>query len=138
MKKFNPGASIHGDYSYICDNCEIDDGRDTLRWEPLPGRKGHFCLCYDCLKKLVNEYTCSTNMEPVLQVTRIIIPEQLRNEIFERDNYKCTKCQSDKELQLDHIIPFSKGGKTEKSNLQTLCKTCNLKKGNSEEPYGLD
>ena len=30
----------------------------------------------------------------------------------------------------DHIIPYSKGGKTILKNAQALCAECNLKKGN--------
>lgn len=32
-------------------------------------------------------------------------------------------------LELDHIVPFIRGGKFEVSNLQTLCNTCNTRKG---------
>jgi hypothetical protein len=71
--------------------------------------------------------------KPEIIVTRQTIPESLRNEIFERDGYKCVICGSTHNLQIDHFYPFSKGGKTEKSNLQTLCKTCNVKKGNKVE-----
>lgn len=35
------------------------------------------------------------------------------------------------ELEMDHIIPWSRGGKTELSNAQLLCKTCNIKKSGS-------
>lgn len=42
---------------------------------------------------------------------------------------KCKKCGSESQLEIDHIIPVSKGGKTEVSNLQILCKQCNIKKG---------
>ena len=31
-------------------------------------------------------------------------------------------------LEIDHIIPVSKGGLTEESNLQTLCWKCNRSK----------
>jgi 5-methylcytosine-specific restriction endonuclease McrA len=34
-------------------------------------------------------------------------------------------------LEADHIIPLSRGGETELSNLQTLCKVCNRRKGTS-------
>ena len=34
-------------------------------------------------------------------------------------------------IQVDHIVPWSKGGETEESNLQTKCKKCNLGKGNA-------
>jgi 5-methylcytosine-specific restriction endonuclease McrA len=34
-----------------------------------------------------------------------------------------------KELTLDHVIPKSKGGKTEWTNIVTACKKCNNEKG---------
>jgi len=49
--------------------------------------------------------------------------------VWRRDNYKCVKCGSTKDLCLDHIIPFIRGGETSEDNLQTLCRKCNLKKG---------
>ena len=133
MKRFSPGASIHDDYYYICDCCEVDDGRPVLIWRSLPNRKGYFALCYDCLARLNREYNSHATDDPVLKITRIVISEKQRNKIFERNNHKCVKCGSDKDLHIDHIIPFSKGGKTEENNLQTLCKVCNLKKRNKAE-----
>lgn len=44
---------------------------------------------------------------------------------------KCVKCGKEIELhecEADHIIPWSKGGKTDKDNLQFLCKRCNGEK----------
>lgn len=61
------------------------------------------------------------------------VSNELRQEIFERDGYTCVNCGStEKEsLEIDHIQPISKGGKTEPSNLQTLCRNCNIRKGNN-------
>jgi len=53
------------------------------------------------------------------------IPPYLRVEVLERDEYQCVQCGSDGFLQIDHIIPFQDGGKTQKDNLQTLCRGCN-------------
>lgn len=33
------------------------------------------------------------------------------------------------EMHADHIVPWSKGGKTVPDNCQMLCRDCNLKKG---------
>ena len=38
-------------------------------------------------------------------------------------------------INIDHIIPLSCGGKTEKGNLQLTHKECNSKKGNSGVYY---
>ncbi len=57
------------------------------------------------------------------------IPESLKWEVFERDNFTCKHCGTRRFLSVDHIIPKSKGGKTTLDNCQTLCKPCNSRKG---------
>ncbi|HOV89937.1 MAG TPA: HNH endonuclease [Syntrophorhabdaceae bacterium] len=55
-----------------------------------------------------------------------------RKNIFLRDNYTCQYCGKrfePKDLTCDHIIPKSRGGITEWSNIVTSCIKCNLKKG---------
>lgn len=88
-------------------------------------------IFYECEEP--EEETRPVAVQPEIVYTRIVIPEPQRNMIFDRDGYKCVKCGSTDNLQIDHIIPFSKGGKTEADNLQTLCKICNVKKGNRLE-----
>ena len=55
--------------------------------------------------------------------------------VLERDNYTCRKCgrkASEGRLEVDHIVPVSKGGTDELNNLQTLCFECNRGKGGEE------
>jgi len=67
---------------------------------------------------------------------RSAMTNDLREAIKKRDNYTCRICgnsvyqEPNLLLEVDHIIPVSKGGKTEASNLQTLCWRCNRDKGN--------
>ena len=56
------------------------------------------------------------------------IPDPLRAEVLLRDGAQCRRCRTAVNLEVDHIIPVSKGGKTEESNLQTLCRRCNRRK----------
>ena len=38
-------------------------------------------------------------------------------------------------LEVDHIVPASKGGSEDDSNKQLLCGACNRKKGPNDMPY---
>lgn len=57
------------------------------------------------------------------------IPDWLRWDVWCRDNYTCRHCSRRDRLTVDHIIPESRGGETVLSNLQTLCRPCNSRKG---------
>lgn len=67
---------------------------------------------------------------------RVLMTHKLREQIKKRDHYTCCLCGNSiqKEpnllLEIDHIIPVSKGGKTTEDNLQTLCWKCNRSKSN--------
>lgn len=54
--------------------------------------------------------------------------------MYERQNGVCPMCHEHfefDEMQGDHIVPWSRGGKTTLENGQMLCKSCNLIKSNS-------
>ena len=67
---------------------------------------------------------------------RALMTANLRHQIKRRDDFTCQSCgisTSEKPhllLKIDHIIPLSRGGMTERSNLQTLCWKCNRSKSN--------
>jgi len=61
-------------------------------------------------------------------------------EIFMRDGWKCKSCKRKTPAkhrgahsldapELDHIVPLSKGGSHTRTNVQLLCRECNLSKG---------
>lgn len=75
-----------------------------------------------------------TSAEYHTKIERAKMTDSLRYDILKRDNYKCRICgfgaEDGVKLHVDHIIPVSKGGKTEINNLQTLCERCNMGKSN--------
>lgn len=68
--------------------------------------------------------------------TRKTMPLRLRWIVMQRDNFQCVKCGKrppEVQLEVDHILPWSRGGTDEESNLRTLCDICNSGKSNQRE-----
>lgn len=55
--------------------------------------------------------------------------------IGKRDGFKCAACGCLENLQLDHVVPVTWGGKSVADNLQLLCASCNVRKGASDTDY---
>lgn len=64
------------------------------------------------------------------QSKRPQIPREVVDAVYKWDGGRCVYCGSTQNLQLDHIIPFSRGGATTLENLQLLCQKCNIEKSN--------
>lgn len=85
---------------------------------------------------LINLLQMKLSTEGFSKEQRALMTSKLRQTIKERDRFTCNKCgnsiykESNLLLEIDHIVPISKGGKTVESNLQVLCWRCNRKKGN--------
>ena len=62
------------------------------------------------------------------------VPDSMRAAVLVRDGARCRKCRRAINLEMDHIVPVSKGGKTEESNLQILCRRCNRAKSRKLVP----
>lgn len=91
----------------------------------------------EIISNLQETVNTNINKREYVTIQRRAMTNDLREAIKKRDNYTCCICGNSvyKEpnllLEVDHIIPVSKGGATEASNLQTLCWRCNREKGNN-------
>jgi hypothetical protein len=58
-----------------------------------------------------------------------MIPTSVKLDVWKRDKGRCVECGSSDNLHFDHILPFSKGGTSLKTdNIQLLCARHNLQK----------
>lgn len=65
-------------------------------------------------------------------VKRKYIRKSLRESLLREAEHRCPKCDSTENLEIEHVIPISKGGSNERENLMVLCKSCNSRKRDQE------
>lgn len=74
------------------------------------------------------------NYKKSIKYQRLIMTQSLREMIKEKYNYTCNQCrvsvfdEPTLLLEIDHVIPISRGGLSIENNLQCLCWKCNRKK----------
>lgn len=79
-------------------------------------------------------YLDNSIWQAICRVERGRVSNKMRFAIYQRDGHRCRKCgRQTSDLEVDHIFPISKGGKSTMDNLQTLCHRCNVAKSNTIE-----
>ncbi len=56
-----------------------------------------------------------------------------KHRLFARDRHVCAYCGAhcaESDLTVEHIVPVSRGGRHEWTNVVTACRSCNTRKGN--------
>jgi 5-methylcytosine-specific restriction endonuclease McrA len=81
----------------------------------------------------------SFKLPSILRLKRYVTPRRTarlkfsRENIYLRDNHTCQYCSRSlptKDLTLDHVVPASKFGRKDWTNVVTACRPCNHRKGN--------
>lgn len=63
------------------------------------------------------------------------LPSDILSKLFSLQRGKCSICKMSLGIEgshLDHVVPFSRGGRNINSNVQLTCPTCNQKKGGKD------
>jgi hypothetical protein len=64
------------------------------------------------------------------------MPENVRQAVLARDGHRCVRCGSTTRLEVDHIVPVSRGGQHTVANGRTLCRPCHLKATGADFGFG--
>lgn len=114
----------------------------TFQYVSAGGNSSTKCdikLNIDNLENLIFYLNDLIKFRKSIQGQRALMTSALREKIKSRDNFSCKKCslsirdEKNLLLEIDHVIPLSKGGITSEDNLQTLCWRCNRTKGSKIE-----
>lgn len=108
---------------HICSDCYVNLAEKVYQMAGR-GDGGIIHIIYSgCLSSRHNR----SRRVPISQYNKVL------NKLLHKYNFQCVACSSTDNLTIDHIMPVSKGGSDDLSNLQILCKSCNSKKGSRVE-----
>ena len=103
-------------------------------------QKSEIKLLLDKMRDRTNYfYNDKVIWDAICRVERGKVSNKMRFKVYERDGYRCVRCgRKNVDLEVDHIFPIAKGGKSNFSNLQTLCHRCNALKSDTVEAGAVD
>lgn len=102
----------------LCITCERETAAARMRKHGKT-LKGRAMTSYNRARRTAAKYDATDHLRPIDVIAA-----------FAFANGVCSYCRKESdELQLDHVVPFSKGGQNQRDNIRICCKSCNLRKG---------
>lgn len=138
IEKHTYHAPITQFYLTVTLYCSTINGRIYSKKSQKFSADNIFALNKRLNNRTGNFYNDREIWDALCRVERGKVSNKMRFSIYERDRYRCRKCGAYgryAQLEIDHIIPIAKGGKSTYDNLQTLCHNCNVEKGDTYKKY---
>lgn len=139
LKSFNINIFSRSDLPRNMDECNWWLYRKIQAVIPIEANEAFQCLFADrVLMGIFSLAIAQIIHEKELNIQRCRWPSWLHEALMHREKGRCALCGTDlthvygidKKPQIDHIVPISKGGSNDPTNLQLICHECNQKKGN--------
>lgn len=117
----------------------------TVDWGPLYDAHGGAALDSDAIEQETQRLIEDDDVQKLSGIYPYILTRdekhlnlrlfdnKTKQRVYERQNGECKICHDPfdiKEMQADHITPWSDGGSTTEKNCQMLCRDCNRRKSN--------
>jgi hypothetical protein len=116
-------AEVRGFYE-----TQMDTAEKSLGVLEDPGRRAEWEHVNDLMMGAYHAFLGQAY--PKVPASSRYISDPVKEEVFERDGGQCVKCGSTRDLQYDHVIPYTRGGGSTAANMQLLCGDCNRAKSN--------
>lgn len=107
-------------------------GQSDRLWDQFYPTFRHFKQAYDgVVNRIQSDLDGPVDPDEPETPDDIEPSQELKDEVIERDRWRCVCCDYDREryLEVDHVRPYYLGGQPLRENLQTLCRHCNREKG---------
>lgn len=121
-KKYFESTLANDDESYCVEKISTFEREASCR------EFGHLCPAYFVSESFTETSTGRNRSRS--------IPHSIIIRVARRDNNTCQICGKillDRDIEIDHLIPFSRGGTSDESNLRVTCLDCNRRKGKKIE-----
>jgi hypothetical protein len=142
LSDFNKCARYKDGHQYVCRECKRAYNQRTKE-QRAEWKRGYRAANLDKVKAYNNAYNAQYKREHpeivrrhaqkrrALEISQAgIMPLRLEEFLDNFYGHYCFKCGATEDIQLDHIVPLSKGGLHCVNNVQWLCAYCNNVKGN--------
>jgi len=118
---------LNGDYTFLC----LVDWRKAMKL--IFAGKVTVLKYSDKMIRSVSGAFRTPSVLVLMKVVRSVYKSRVpfnRKNLLIRDRFACAYCgKSGRSLTIDHVIPRSKGGKTDFDNCVACCADCNNRKG---------
>lgn len=139
LREFLPNSHVVNVFGE-CESPQHYAPTPYFRYNVLENING-LLICHNCELRSKKELRSQEKMERVEKKKRNPPTKKIRFLVFQRNGFECVYCgatSKDSKLNIDHVVPISRGGTNELSNLVTACESCNRGKhtmdmGNSLE-----
>lgn len=130
----NAYRNLNRDKVRACNNAYYEKRRDELRIKHREYNRRHSEELKEknrAMRKVTKGYWRSWNRHHIDKARGTHTQKDVL-ELYENQNGKCYWCGKavGEKYHADHVVPISKGGRNDKSNLVISCVTCNLRKFN--------
>lgn len=135
MERFGNGTGWRLIFDEDCPYCgeRHEHGAPEASQRYLGHRHAH-CSAFPIVPHLGYALVLAKNpFRKASRPKRIPLTPRARYRVMERDSFRCVLCgataSTENPLEVDHVLPVSRGGTNEPANLRTLCLECNRGKG---------
>jgi len=126
LEDFHKNPKHPQEHHRTCKNCRKIETKE--RYKKYTDKINQQTLAYNKTHKIYRRIAVENYRCKKLGLTTKVSYDSWRSILYQQ-NFKCAKCKGKRKLEMDHIIPILKGGQHTVSNIQALCKPCNVRKG---------